>query len=837
MRSASDLHERKESANDPESDPRQRSPSRSSSRSAALLGGSSPDSPRTKPSPRPPAALPPPGGPHRLLARRHGGPRRASSRRGSGRTRSDAKSLALLGLALPAASRARPATRLLHQVAEGVLDEASRARARRPAGDERPRLARPRPPPVSAMPSARREGRRRLSPTSAAATTASSATRSSSSAATGRRSPCSTGWPRSSRASPPTPGSPTRASCWGAREARSEAMKLARRCSPRPPRTVRVDARRSSASSTSRSGSSTRPRGYTSSALEAPSRLCLRARARSPRSRPRAGDYRRARSSFSQRRRHDPAAAVRRPASATSTTSPAHGKLARRQYDLDGRHPPALRGERRAKPISRRRVFYLDHGSGLRSARARAEARLPRPSRSTAETMPRLGARAERPLRGGAALLEAGASARDAGCVSLLPPRHDRALPRQPAGARAVVLRRALEHEPALLPPLDARRDALSRKARAMRKPRALAVAAALRCSSRPRHRRTRSGTSRSTTSRASSPPATGLPPLRPRHGGDPDLPGEGRASRARASGLRRPRSPPARRGLTLTVGGDRRRAEGARHALRVPEGVGGLDTTRLEIVFDAGRVRRGRAGRACLRRTANFPDRLGWREIVVARDRRCGRRLVDRAVDERHRRAARLPAGPARRARSTSRARSAGITPGAEPGPPPRSRRQASSRAGARRVGRPRAASRRSIAKENLEVGVILVSLLAAMFWGAAHALTPGPRQGDRRRVPRRNPRHRHGTRFYLGGIVTVTHTIGVFALGRVTLALSEFIVPETLYPWLNLVSALLVVVVGITVLRLRVLDWVRPSRRSHGDEHGHHDHARPRPRPPARR
>ena len=44
----------------------------------------------------------------------------------------------------------------------------------------------------------------------------------------------------------------------------------------------------------------------------------------------------------------------------------------------------------------------------------------------------------------------------------------------------------------------------------------------------------------------------------------------------------------------------------------------------------------------------------------------------------------------------------------------------------------------------------------------------------------------------------VTVTHTIGVFALGLVTLSLSAFIVPDQLYPWLNLVSALLIVAVG---------------------------------------
>ena len=56
------------------------------------------------------------------------------------------------------------------------------------------------------------------------------------------------------------------------------------------------------------------------------------------------------------------------------------------------------------------------------------------------------------------------------------------------------------------------------------------------------------------------------------------------------------------------------------------------------------------------------------------------------------------------------------------------------------------------------------------------------------------------------LGATVTVTHTIGVFALGLVTLALSQYLLPEDLYPWLNLVSGLLVVAVGAGVLRSRL-------------------------------
>jgi ABC-type nickel/cobalt efflux system permease component RcnA len=68
----------------------------------------------------------------------------------------------------------------------------------------------------------------------------------------------------------------------------------------------------------------------------------------------------------------------------------------------------------------------------------------------------------------------------------------------------------------------------------------------------------------------------------------------------------------------------------------------------------------------------------------------------------------------------------------------------------------------------------------------------------------------------------VTVTHTIGVFGLGLVTLALSQFIVPDRLYPWLNLVSGLLVVTIGASVLRAR---W-RHGRQQH---HHHHHHGEP--------
>jgi nickel/cobalt exporter len=51
------------------------------------------------------------------------------------------------------------------------------------------------------------------------------------------------------------------------------------------------------------------------------------------------------------------------------------------------------------------------------------------------------------------------------------------------------------------------------------------------------------------------------------------------------------------------------------------------------------------------------------------------------------------------------------------------------------------------------------------------------------------------------------------------VTLALSAYVVPEDLYPWLNLVSGLLVLGVGIGVLRARAR-----HARAHAHSHDHH-------------
>jgi ABC-type nickel/cobalt efflux system permease component RcnA len=163
-----------------------------------------------------------------------------------------------------------------------------------------------------------------------------------------------------------------------------------------------------------------------------------------------------------------------------------------------------------------------------------------------------------------------------------------------------------------------------------------------------------------------------------------------------------------------------------------------------------------------------------------------------------------------------------AAIEPGDGPGTAPQleSRAELSARAAVRATGDGGFAS--LIARDDLGVGVILISLALAFFWGSAHALSPGHGKAIVTAYlvgQRGKPRHAAA----LGLIVTATHTIGVFTLGFVTLGLSQFIVPEQLYPWIGLVSGLLVIGVGASVL----LGRVRHRRaHSHGHHHHHHGH-----------
>ena len=238
------------------------------------------------------------------------------------------------------------------------------------------------------------------------------------------------------------------------------------------------------------------------------------------------------------------------------------------------------------------------------------------------------------------------------------------------------------------------------------------------------------------------------------------------------------------------------------RSALAHPRGAAGLRTTRLEVIL-AGPVINGRVSVSY--HDNNYKDRIGWKEIVVGKA----------APSPSHE----LRAYPKNLLQSPLDITSATATLGPAAGPdiPPALSSGATLDA-PDRVADSHFAS--LVGRSHLSALVILASLAAALFWGAAHALSPGHGKTIVTAYlvgQRGTPRHAA----LLGLVVTVTHTIGVFALGGVTLALSQLIVPDRLYPWLNLVSGLLVVGIGASVLRARL-------RRSHRHHHHHHGHDR---------
>jgi ABC-type nickel/cobalt efflux system permease component RcnA len=277
---------------------------------------------------------------------------------------------------------------------------------------------------------------------------------------------------------------------------------------------------------------------------------------------------------------------------------------------------------------------------------------------------------------------------------------------------------------------------------------------------------------------------------------------------------------------LRLTVDGRAAKLVPVRRELAFPPGQGGLRTMRLELLL-AGPELAGPARIAY--RDANYAGRIGWKEIVVSPSAGAhvtGSSVPPASVSER------LLAYPKNLLQSPLDVSSAtaSIVPGPAAGAPPSlaSAKLLDQRAAVRAVGDSGFA--RLIVHDDLGAWFVVASLFIAFFWGAAHGLGPGHGKSIVAAYlvgSRGTARHA----LLLGGTVTITHTIGVFALGLMTLSLSQFIVPEQLYPWLNLASALLIVGVGVSVLRWRVVEWRRARAHEHAHRHRHahghgHDH-----------
>jgi nickel/cobalt transporter (NicO) family protein len=100
----------------------------------------------------------------------------------------------------------------------------------------------------------------------------------------------------------------------------------------------------------------------------------------------------------------------------------------------------------------------------------------------------------------------------------------------------------------------------------------------------------------------------------------------------------------------------------------------------------------------------------------------------------------------------------------------------------------------------DEITLPTLLLALAISFVWGAMHAMTPGHGKtivgaylvGSRGTV-------KHAV--YLGLTTTITHTLGVFAFGLITLFAAQYIVPEKLFPWLTMFSGLFVVGIGLNL------------------------------------
>jgi len=127
-----------------------------------------------------------------------------------------------------------------------------------------------------------------------------------------------------------------------------------------------------------------------------------------------------------------------------------------------------------------------------------------------------------------------------------------------------------------------------------------------------------------------------------------------------------------------------------------------------------------------------------------------------------------------------------------------------------------------RLLHRGDIGLGLILLGMAVAFGLGAMHALSPGHGKtivaaylvGSRGAF-------RHA--IFLGGMVTFTHTISVFVLGLTTLFLSQYVLPEKIFPVLGAISGLAIVWIGGVMLYQRAQ---RLRHAHHDHEHGPHTH-----------
>jgi ABC-type nickel/cobalt efflux system permease component RcnA len=271
---------------------------------------------------------------------------------------------------------------------------------------------------------------------------------------------------------------------------------------------------------------------------------------------------------------------------------------------------------------------------------------------------------------------------------------------------------------------------------------------------------------------------------------------------------------------------------------ISLPQGEAGLPTLRIEwdFVAEIPETAAADAIRRLRFENANFKERIGWNEIVV--NRATGVNVFDSSAfgsgvtDE-------LRTYPDDMLSAPLAEREAELSFAV--GAVPATAKTLQNRNGSASAPVQKDKFAELISVRNITPAIVLFSLLVAFGLGAMHAMSPGHGKtvvgaylvGSRGTV-------KHAA--FLGLTVTITHTLGVFALGLIMLFASNYILPEKIMPFLSFVSGLLVFFIGVTLFKDRLftaLGWQAQGGHHHhqhdaahhhphqsGHSHEHHNH-----------
>lgn len=244
---------------------------------------------------------------------------------------------------------------------------------------------------------------------------------------------------------------------------------------------------------------------------------------------------------------------------------------------------------------------------------------------------------------------------------------------------------------------------------------------------------------------------------------------------------------------LTLTANDDSVALRAGRPATALLPGEGPLEVLRLEVDFTGELADPGATIEYI---DDNYADRVGWKEIVIYPVRGQG---IERSSVPSESISDELRSYPQDELTSplNQATASADLAPGAGEGVVPKVREETASFDVF-------GDSFASLIERDLTPGAFLLALVLAVGFGAVHALGPGHGKTVMAAYLVAEGRVRHAVS--VGVAVSIMHTFSVVVLGLLTLWASSLFPPESVYPYLSLVSGVVVLALGTWLLRVRM-------------------------------